>query len=247
MTRQLLIYEKVVHVSIERHANWSVKSGDSYSFAKTVNSLPLMAVEFPHAASEYTIVFVGGQDDDVIPAVILGLRNENLYVDERGNWRGKYIPAFLRRYPFVFASTDSGERLTLCIDEEFSGCNQVGRGERLFDADGEQTQYLKSILEFLKEYQAQFQRTQAFCRKLKELALLEPMQAALVLPTGEKVSLDGFMGVNREKLKALEGEKLSKLASTDELELIYLHLQSIRNFSAMGELIGDSAGETQRA
>ncbi len=38
------------------------------------------------------------------------------------------------------------------------------------------------------------------------------------------------MAVNRDKLKALPGETLAELAKTDELELIYLHLHSLRNF-----------------
>ena len=42
--------------------------------------------------------------------------------------------------------------------------------------------------------------------------------------------LGGFMAVNRAKLKAVPGEKLAELAQTDELELLYLHLQSMRNF-----------------
>jgi SapC len=45
--------------------------------------------------------------------------------------------------------------------------------------------------------------------------------------------LGGFQAVNREKLKALPGDTLAELAATDELELIYLHLQSMRNFDAL--------------
>ena len=50
---------------------------------------------------------------------------------------------------------------------------QKGLGERLFDSEGEQTQYLGGVLEFLKAYQVQFQRTEALCRKLNELELQE--------------------------------------------------------------------------
>jgi hypothetical protein len=236
MAKQLLIYEKVAPVSKERHLNWSVKSGNNYSFAKAINSVPLMAVEFPRAASEYTIVFAGENDGPVMPTAIVGVRNEeNLYLTETGAWKVSYIPAFIRCYPFVFSSSDGGNTLTLCIDEEFEGGNQEGRGERLFDADGEQTQYLKGVLEFLKQYQAAFQRTQVFCEKLKNLNLLEPMQASLTFQSGEKVSLGGFMAVNREKLKELKGEQLTELVALDELELIYLHLQSLRNFSNMAQ------------
>ena len=63
------------------------------------------------------------------------------------------------------------------------------------------------MLNLLQQYQGQFQLTQAFC--LRELALtctlLEPMQAQITRPTGEKIALAGFMAVNRDRLKKLSG------------------------------------------
>jgi hypothetical protein len=233
MTTQQLIYETAVPVSSGRHAKSSVEVGTDYSFAKNVNSLPLMAVEFPLAAPDYAIVFAGSAEA-VTPAVILGVRgNENLYLTKSGEWQAKYIPAFARRYPFIFSSSEDGKTFTLCIDEDFSGFNNEGRGQRLFTDDAKPTPYVDNVLKFLQEYRAQFLRTQAFCNKLIELKLLEPMQAQFTLGTGEKMSLSGFMVVDRKKLAALPGEKLAELAKTDELELLYLHLQSMRNFNAV--------------
>ena len=65
---------------------------------------------------------------------------------------------------------------------------------------------------------------------MKELDLLEPMQAQVTIDGGKRLSLGGFMAINKEKLKALPGDKLAELIKTDELELIFLHLQSMRNF-----------------
>ena len=244
MSAQLLIYESAVPVSRTRHENLSVQVGGDYSFSKTVNSVPLIAVEFPHAAAEYAIVFAGNETA-VMPAVILGLRgNENLYLTDKSGWDAKYIPAFIRRYPFVFSSTDDGKTFTLCIDERFAGFNREGKGQRLFGDDGKPSAYTDNVLKFLQEYQAQFQRTQAFCKKLKELELLEPMQAQVTTGSGDKLSLSGFMAVSRERLKKLSGEMLAQLASTDELELVYLHLQSMRNFNLMRERLAASAVAT---
>ena len=242
MATQLLIYEHAAPVNPQKHGNWSIKTGTDYSFAKNVNSVPLMAAEFPSAAAEYAIVFTG-TDDAFMPSAILGLRDQqNLQVAEDGTCRAKYIPAFIRRYPFVFSSTDDGANFTLCIDEEFAGCNQDGLGERLFDSAGERTQYLENVLGFLREFQAQFMRTQAFCRKLKELDLLEPMQAQIAMGSAQPISLSGFMAVNRDKLKAVPGDTLAELAKTDGLELLYTHLQSMRNFSLMAEAAAVVAG-----
>jgi len=233
MTKQLLIYEKAVPVTTTDHGDLAIRPAKGYGFAGGINSVPLTTVEFANSASEYTIVFTG-EGDEIMPAVVLGLRDrENLYLQDDGSWNARYVPAFVRRYPFVFARADDGKTFTLYIDESFEGLNTDGKGERLFDADGAQTQYLKGVLAFLQDYQAQFERTKRFCRKLAELNLLEPMQAMFTLGSGEQGSLAGFKGVERTRLKALNGEQLAELAGTDALELAYLQLHSLRNLSAL--------------
>jgi hypothetical protein len=234
MTTQLLIYETAVPVSAQRHADSYVEGG-GYGFSRNVNAVPLMAVEFPQAASEYAIVFAG-DEEAVMPSVILGMRGQqNAFLNDADEWGAKYVPAFIRRYPFVFSSTEDGQTMTLCIDEAFAGFNRDGKGQALFGEDGKPTPYVDNVLKFLQEYQAQFQRTRTFCNKLRELELLEPMQATMSLQSGERLSLTGFLAINRDKLKALPAEKIAELIKTDELELVYLHLQSMRNFSGVQE------------
>ncbi|HEX7889955.1 MAG TPA: SapC family protein [Ramlibacter sp.] len=230
MSTQLLIYETAVPVSSARHRKCAIEPGKGYGFARKINSVPLTAVEFPLAAAEYAIVFAQN-GEDVVPVAILGARaGENLYVKDDDSWSARYVPAFVRRYPFVFSAKDDGKSFTLCVDEAFQGLNYQGRGQPLFDEQGKQTAYVDNVVRFLQEFRSQFMRTQAFCRKLAELELLEPMQAQFTLGGGQKMSLTGFHVIDRKKLKALPAETLSQLAGTDELELIYLHLQSMRNF-----------------
>ncbi|CAN7269530.1 SapC family protein [Devosia sp. LjRoot16] len=247
MAKQLLIYETATPVNRGRHANLAVKTGNDFSFAANVNSVPLMVAEFSQVANEMAIVFAGS-GEDVIPAVLLGIReNENLFIDGKGKWLGKYVPAFLRRYPFVFSSSDEGQNFTLCIDESFEGANNDGRGERLFDADGEQTQYLKSVLGFLQAYQVQFQRTKDLCARLRQFNLLEPMQAQFTLPDGRSMMLSGFEVVSRDRLKAITSEQLAVLFGSDDLEVIYLHLQSLRNLQATAGRLGVAQAEPSAA
>jgi hypothetical protein len=235
---QLLIYKTAIPITRSRHGDSYVEAAEDYAFSGEVNSVPLMAVEFPQSAPEYPIVFAG-EGDEVLPAVILGVRgNENLFLSGNKDWEAKYIPAFVRRYPFVFSRT--GDRFLLCVDEEFPGFNREGRGQPLFGADGNPSPYVDRVLKFLQEYQNQFLRTQRFCTHIKELGLLEPMQAQVTMEAGARLSLGGFMAVSREKLKALSGDKLAELAKTDELELLYLHLQSMRNFERLRDRLEQS-------
>src|SRR5260221_14321188 len=99
MAAQHLIYETAVPVSKARHAQWSVEIGTDYAFSRRVNSVPLMAVEFPGAAAEYAIVFAGNEEA-VMPAGILGMREQgNLYLGPRRGWQGKDNTAFPRPLP----------------------------------------------------------------------------------------------------------------------------------------------------
>lgn len=237
MAKQLMIYERAVPVSADAHKGWSVKFENDFSFARDVNSVPVLAAEFAAAAMEYTIIFAG-DGDVVFPSVILGMKEgNNAHVNEDGSWDGRYVPAFFRRYPFVFAASDDGQTFTLCIDEEYEGLNKKGKGERLFDADGNKTQYLENVLAFSTEYQAQFNRTQAFAKRLNDLGLLEPAQAQFNLAGGERTQLTGFKTINRDKLRNLPAETLAQMAKTDELELCYLHLQSLNNLTPMTQRI----------
>ncbi|MEN9314168.1 MAG: hypothetical protein RIS35_561, partial [Pseudomonadota bacterium] len=233
-------------VSFARHADLSVKSTADYRFAAHVNSVPLVASEIVPASAEYPVVFTV-TPDGAVPVAVLGLQEGvNLFVGEDGRWLGGYVPAFLRRYPFVFSTADGGERLTLCIDESYAGCNREDRGERLFDADGEHTLRLKSVLEFLKQYQAEFERTRQFSANLQALRVFEPMNASFRLPDGREGTLGGFSGIDRARLRAVGAEALDRLARTDELELAYLQMNSLRHFQALvdraAKRVADASG-----
>lgn len=233
MSKQLLIYERATAITVDAHKDWSVQTGKSFAFAAGLNSAPLLAAEFATAAPELTIVF-SGTEEAVFPSVILGMRDgQNLFVGADGAWTGTYVPAFLRRYPFVFAESDDKGTFTLCIDEEFEGLNREGRGERLFDSEGARTQYLTNMLNFVSSYQGQYERTKLFCQRLVELKVLDSAQARFATPDGKTGALSGFFTINRDRLKAIPEEHLREMFGNDELELCYLHLQSLNNINGL--------------
>lgn len=233
MSKQLLIYQRVTPISFDRHRTWSVKETARFDFARDLNSVPLLAAEFVAAAQDYPIVFAG-DDKTVFPSALLGFAaDRNLFVRHDGSWDGGYVPAFIRRYPFVFSESDDRKTFTLCIDEDYTGLNQGGRGERLFDNEGERTQYLQSKLDFVVQFQSQHARTTAFCRRLLDLGILEPGEARMTRADGPPLVLGGFMIVNRERLKAIPEDSMKAMFRNDELELCFMHLQSLRNIDKL--------------
>lgn len=233
MANHALFYEQAVPVTRSRHGDWSLEARAGFAFARNTNCLPLTAVEFAKGAMEFPIVFVE-VEDRIMPTALVGLRDrENLHVSETGSWEGTYIPAFVRRYPFIFGTDSKGEKFTLCVDESYAGFNREGAGERLFRADGTQSAYLEQVLIFLREYEVQYRLTVELCRQLGDAGLLEPMQANVAFTSGENLALKGFFTISRDRLKSLAAERLRAMVRNNALELVYQHLLSLESFSRL--------------
>lgn len=231
----LVYYEKPVVLDRDKHRRRRIRPGASFAFARNANSLYLAAAEFAEACKEYAIVFTRAGNGRVIPVVMLGLRaRENLYVDDAGGWRGRYIPAFVRRYPFVLAELPGQDTLAVCIVESCAGVNDVD-GEALFDASGQDTPFLRNALEFLAACQRESLRTDAFCQRLDQAGLLAEMNARADLVDGRTFSVTGLLVVDEKKLGALPDATALAMFRQGELHLVSMHLLSLSNMRQLVE------------
>jgi hypothetical protein len=228
-----LFYRQVVAINKNMHRNVSIAPVTDLTFAAGTNSVILLAAEFLKACREYPIVFIADQDT-YFPAALLGLREgQNSFITKDGVWEASYLPAYIRRYPFIPAMQTGGKEYLVCIDELFDGVNREGRGDRLFLDDGNVTKTFEQKVSFLKEFHIQHKLTIDFCAEMLALKLMEPMQADVAMTTGEKLKLDGFYVLNRKKMAELPDETIGQLHRQGYLELIYTHLVSLENFDRL--------------
>ena len=233
----LLIYQNAVTLDRERHRHLRLKSQDTTSFAAAVHAVPLAAVEFAEVAREYPIVFARGATVEDKPGELLcyaltGLhQGENLYLDAAGRWVAQYVPAFIRRYPFVFAETGV-DQLSVCIDESYAGFNESA-GEPLFDEAGAPAAVLNNALELLTDYQRQVQLTSAFLKKLDAANLLMQSELRADFPDGRNALVQGLLVVDEAKLKQLPVAALQEWLASGELGLLYAHLLSLGNLKQL--------------
>lgn len=234
MASQPIFYKKIVPLNKNQHGDFYIEPARNYKYTKETNSIYIAAIEFPSASKEYPIVFGKNNDGEIFPVVLLGLENkQNLYLGKKGEWLASYVPAYVRRYPFILAiNSGNGNNFTVCIDENFSGFNTNKKGERLFNEMGEESELLKKSVGFMKDYQNQIQLTNLFCININNLGLLEPMQANIE-KSGKKQALGGFLCVSRNKLKSLPDNQLAELVKSDQIELIYAHLNSLSNIDRL--------------
>lgn len=227
---EMIFYERVVALNDQTHAKLRVRPASSFAYAAGTNSVPLLSSEFFECAREYPIVFVRGETGPVA-AALLGLREaENLYVDKDGKWDARYLPAFVRRYPFVPGKGAQGE-LLVCIDEA-SPCFDTTAGEPLF-LEGKPTPQLEHAMKFLAEFHQAATTTELLGRRLQDLGVLRQADSVAQLTDGTQFRLNGLSVVDESKLRALDRDIVQELFVSGGLAVIYAHLMSLGNLGAL--------------
>jgi len=230
LSGNVLFYAKPEPLSLEAHSTLGVDPVDKpYGFVAQANLVPLTVTEFAPAALSYPVIFVG---DLRQPVAVMALRaGENLFVTDAGEFRAEaYIPAYVRRYPFVFANDEAQKRLILCVDRDAPFIREGG-AMPLF-ADGKPTAYVDQAMEFCNNFEQERQRTDAFVTLLKELDLLD-IRDAIFTPrnpdgtAGAPQKIAEYYAVSEDKLKLLPAEKLAELRDNGALGQIYAHLVSL--------------------
>ncbi len=232
------MYKKTTPVTKQRHAGKKIMPLKSYHFAAGSYLVSLLTTEFNKAASAYPIVFV--KDGDALnPFALLGLtQGENLFVGENGRWLTHYIPAVIRRYPFVLGRSEGSNDLMICIDDE-SGLLSDTEGDPLFDDQGEPGATLNKARDYLIELQRFSEMTHHFSKELSRLELLSPLKMQLTNTDGALIKIEGVHAVNETQLNELPDETFLELRKRGALGLIYAHLVSLTQIERLVRMKGE--------
>ena len=214
------------------HGDRSLATDTGFGFAASTNAVPVVAEEIAVAGRHFPIVF--SNEAAPHPVAILGLKDQqNLFVDAAGRWReGAYIPAYVRRYPFIFLENETGTELTLCVDEA-AQCLVAGRANPLFDAKGEPTPVTRSALAFCRDYQAQHKLAAEFAAAVVAADLLVEHRAEVTLRDGQRMSLAGFKVIDERRFAGLPDETFLQWRRKGWLTLAYSHFFSIGAWSSL--------------
>jgi len=223
-----VFYEKPEVLDSTRHKGLGLKESDSLLFAAASNAIPLNAAEFPLASRDYPIVFIG--EEEINAVAIVGLRkDENLMVDTAGHWAlGTYIPAYVRRYPFIFVREEGGTQYALCIDR---ASERVGTDtEKVFFEGSERTELCVKAMEFCTLFQRHFMATEAMVKQLLDLDLLVSHQSEFTLANGNSLTLKDFKIIDEKRLRELGDDDFLSLRNSGALAASYCHLVSLNSW-----------------
>ena len=226
-----IFYKDLVPLNSQEHGTWNARTVDKAPWVARQHAIPLTAEEFTQAQRDYPIVFSDG--DNSVPLALMGLNeNVNVFFEEDGAPIGQpYIPAYIRRYPFLLARIEQGsENLSLCFDPTSDLLGDFDEGQSLFGEDKQPTQHTRDLLGFCEKFEEAGVKTQAFMDELRKADLLMPGEVAINRTadgSDKPFVYRGFKMVNQEKLRELRGDQLRKWNENGLLPLIHAHLFSL--------------------
>jgi hypothetical protein len=232
-----LFYKSLEPLNVTQHGKMKVRPVEKAPEIGKTHAVPVTVDEFALVQRHYPIVFSIGPDP--IPIALMGLNEGvNVFLDDDGKLidSSAYLPAYIRRYPFLLARLrPESDELSLCFDPGSQAIGEFDEGEALFDGD-QPSETTKAILNFCEQFETAGQRTAAFIDELKKSELLMEGEVA-IQPQGyeQPFIYRGFRMVDEEKLRELRGDELRKMNQNGVLPLLYAHLFSL---SQMREVFG---------
>ena len=237
LSGQVLFYKNPEPLNPETHGNLGISMmAAPHGFVAESNIIPLTVAEFPAASLSFPIVFVG---DSKMPVAAMGLtQGQNMFVAADGQFRpDAYLPAFARRYPFVFANDDQQQRLILCVDTS-APMVKMNNTDVPFFENGQPTEFTQNAMNFCNEFETERQRTESFVALLTSLDLLAPRETVYRPANpdgtpGEPQKIAEYFAVDEEKLNKLPADKLVELRDNGALMHIYAHLVSLLSWDKL--------------
>lgn len=222
-----LFYRHIVALSRKTHIGLRLRRTPAdYRFAASAILIPALAEEFSAAAGHLPIAFLPGAPQPIAVFVTGVTAGQNLFVGKDGSWRAGYVPAYLRRYPFILGDLEGG-RQALCIDEAHDGFSVEG-GMPLFCPDGRTAPLVDEALTLARRYHEAALNGEVFCRMLQEMKLLRSTVLEVRAPDGEMHQLSGLMTVDAAALDRLSEARMLELWRARYLGPIYAQMHSLK-------------------
>jgi hypothetical protein len=244
------LHKKVIALDRVKHRDLKLDLGArDLTTIKGLNAFFVAGTEFSDACKEYPVVWVAAGKDEagkpqVAPIAVFGLQaGQNLCVDDNG-WRVRYVPAVLRLYPFGLARVGPDE-MVVCFDESWLGFGT--EGQALFNEQGEPTEFVINVQKQLEGFEAEVERTRMAGAVLLEKGLLRDMRFDATLPDGKKLTVDGFLTIDEEKLNQLSDADILAFSRNGLMGLIHAHQISLSNMARLVEWHVERLGAAEPA
>ncbi len=224
-----LLYQDLEPLSRQAHGDKKARRIATIPGVNQAHAVPVTVDEFMLAGRFFPIIFSSG--DQPVPLALMGLHEgANTFFDAEGKLIDSniYVPAYLRRYPFMLARlTEDTDQLSLCFDPTAGAVGDFEDGDALFDGE-DPSQATNEILAFCEQFEQAGQRTGAFVAELQGMGLLMEGEVAIQPDNSEQPFIyRGFQMIDEAKFRDLRGDELRKMNQNGTLGLVMAHLFSL--------------------
>ncbi len=236
----------IVAIKKQQHQNIKVANQRDLSHLAEQHIVQISAREFAQAATSFPIVIVKDPDSPRLRSVVmLGLEaGENLYYGEN-KWKAIYVPQNASMVPFALGlDPDKEKTLTACIDMDSPFVGE-DKDNALFDAEGNDTEYFKSIQESLGRLYENELANEGFIKELVENDLLMELELQISYSNNENKKLVGLFGIDEKKLQNLSDEKVLDFYKRGIFVPIHAMLGSIGQVNRLAQLRNQSDNQVK--
>ena len=213
-------------------SSYGLRRGKGFAFSANCHAVPISLTEFPLVQKHYPIVFAAG--DPPLPLAALSLnRDENLFVDAQGNWADDhYVPAYIRRYPFVLGEMPNEDRMFLCVDVASELVTSTSPDVPFFE-NQKPAEIVNQALELCRRFHDDLVITKAYCQELQKQGLLKETQLNSTGPDGQQVVAGSFITIDPQTFDQLSDSVFTDFRRRGILPPVYLQQASQSNWARL--------------
>jgi hypothetical protein len=223
---QMLFYQNPTPLDKQKHSDITLKRQENYNFAADVNSVPVAGFELFECSRHFPVFFFKNANDVYLPLALLSLRTQGHDLGEK--WEDAYVPAYIRRYPFMLS-----EEGMVIIDADADHFKS-SEGDKLFEGEGEPTDALKEIVGFLQSLDKGYKATEEFCTQLKEKDLFKNSDRSVRI-NDAAINLNDLYVIDEKKMhEVLSEQEVNEWFKKGWLAWAHAHLHSL---GAIGQIV----------
>lgn len=219
-------YNDLCLINSQSMANSAIKTNAWLDAAATAQLIPVNISEFKLVCTHMPIIFspIGKPMPIAITSFLSGT---NSFV-KNGQWNtNTYIPAALRRYPFVLGDANSEGKRPLYIDS--TAISEEYENKLFKEDDGKQKneKILDDAIKYCKDYDDYLNTTENVIDLLDKLDLFKETQLVIKNKDGIEKKTGIFKIIDNDKYRNLSDENIITLQKNHALWIIHTHIVSM--------------------
>lgn len=217
-----------------KHGKLLIKPGVAVDAFKKSNIVPVVLNEFERVASEFPIVFVKNENNDLSPVALLSFTKDNKYISDDG-WQSRIVPHALVSQPFALSLDDKSGKYIVALNVEHSLVSE-SEGVSIFNDDGSESDDMLDRKKHLMMCVQQSNLTEQFTRILVEKKLITERQFS-IKKGEETIQLPSFYILDKGAIENLSQKSLIEFKKLGILGKCYALAHSLEQLGKLAESI----------